>query len=531
MPPNRTSSALQPRLSALDAGYLYNESASNPLHVGAALVFEGHVPFDALLRSVEQRIHLLPCYRQRLAEVPFNLAHPALEDDPKFRLENHLKRFRLSHGIDERHAIREVFRNYQLLLDRSRPLWELLSFEGWPGGNTLVVSKVHHALVDGLASVRLTKRLFDHRPDAQPPEAPLRPRSVALQATAPQRFFGATREMMLSQMDAMTDVTIQALRDPRELADRNRQLIKAVNKMAGPPGRQIVAAPWNAGPAGEEHDLVWFGTPVSDYRAIRDTFGGTTNDVVLAILTEGAGRYLSYHGYSTTGWFRIACPVSVRRPDEPTDLGNRVSMMFPTIPAAPMDAVERLRVVRKETERVTPDELQNFDRLGLRWTGSFRSDSYAGFPSGVFTSTLLDRVAQPNLMALRACMELLGMDAAAKAKKMTDWRPRPGNLGPPPAISFVATCVPSVQTPIYLCGHRCLQQIGILPVGGNLGYGAAVLSYNHVRCVAMAAEPRLMPDLDLMKGFVQAAFQELKLAADERRSSKLSSSPLKTERV
>jgi hypothetical protein len=66
MAANRTLLAHQQRLSALDAGYLYNESASNPLHVGAALTFEGHIPFDAIVRSVEQRIHLLSCYRQRL---------------------------------------------------------------------------------------------------------------------------------------------------------------------------------------------------------------------------------------------------------------------------------------------------------------------------------------------------------------------------------------------------------------------------------------------------------------------------------
>jgi diacylglycerol O-acyltransferase len=520
MAANRIPPALHQRLSALDASYLYNESASNPLHVGAALIFKGHIPFDAIVRSVAQRIHLLPCYRQRLAEVPFNLTYPALEDDREFRLENHLKRFRLPSGIDEKQAIRRMLRDYRPVLDRSRPLWELLSFEGWPGGNTLVVSKIHHALVDGVASVKLTKRLFDHRPDARPPEAPVGHRTAPPLASAAQRFFGATREMMVGQIDAVTDVMIQALRDPWELASRNRQLLEGIGKMAGPPGRQIVATPWNTGATSDGHDLVWFRTSVSDYRTIRNTFGGTTNDVVLTVLTEGAGRYLSHHGYSTSGWFRIACPVNVRRPEEQTDLGNRVSMMFPTIPAAPMDPVERLKVVREETERATPDELQNLDRLGLRWTGGFRSDSNAGFPCGVFTSTLLEQMAQPNLMALRSRMELLGMDTAATLKRMTDWRPRPGNmLAPLPEISFLATYVPSTQTPIYLCGHRCLQQVGILPVGGNLGYGVAVLSYDHDRYIALGADLRLVPDLDLMKGFVEAAFEELKLAAGKRPSS------------
>jgi WS/DGAT/MGAT family acyltransferase len=445
MAANSPPSMLQRRLSALDASYLYNESASNPLHVGAALIFEGHIPFDAIVRSVEQRIHLLPCYRQRLAEAPFNLLYPSLEDDPEFRLENHLKRFRLPLGIDERQATRRMLRGYRPVLDRSRPLWELLSFEGWPSDNTLVVSKVHHALVDGVASVKLTKRLFDLRPDAPPPEAPTGHRTFTPLPSPAQRLFGATREMMVSQVDDLTEVMIKGLRDPWELAGRNRQLLEAVGKLAGPPGRQIVATPWNAGPMSGAHDLVWFRTSVSDYRIIRDSFGGTTTDVVLTVLTEGAGRYLRDHGYSTSGWFRIACPVSVRTPEEQTGLGNRVSMMFPTIPAEPMDPVERLRVVREETERVTPKELQTLDRLGLRWTGSFRSDPYAGFPYGVFTSTLLEQMVPPDLMALRSRMELLEMDAVASLKRMTDWRPRPGNLfAPPPQISFIATYVPSV---------------------------------------------------------------------------------------
>jgi hypothetical protein len=88
---------------------------------------------------------------------------------------------------------------------------------------------------------------------------------------------------------------------------------------------------------------------------------------------------------------------------------------------------------------------------------------------------------------------------------------------PPPEISFVATYVPSVPAPIYLCGHRCLEQVGVLPVGGNLGYAVAILSYNHDRYFGMAADPSLMPDIDRMKEHVQAAFAELKLAAERHR--------------
>lgn len=165
-------SSIQRRLSALDASYLYNESASNPLHVGVVLIFEGHIPFDNIVRSIEQRLHLLPRFRQRLAEVPFDLAFPAWEDDPDFRLENHLKRFELPPGIDQQRAIRGMLREYHPVLDRGRPLWAFLCFEGWPGKHTAVVCKIHHALADGPSGVRLVKRLFDLSPEALPPEPP-----------------------------------------------------------------------------------------------------------------------------------------------------------------------------------------------------------------------------------------------------------------------------------------------------------------------------------------------------------------------
>src|SRR5579872_428020 len=105
-------SSIERRLSALDASYLYNESARNPLHVGAVLIFEGHIPFDNIVKSIEQRLHLVPRFRQRLAEVPFDLAFPSWEDDPDFRLENHLKRFELPVATAKQQAIRRMLREY-----------------------------------------------------------------------------------------------------------------------------------------------------------------------------------------------------------------------------------------------------------------------------------------------------------------------------------------------------------------------------------------------------------------------------------
>src|SRR5262249_9107760 len=110
--------SLKRRLSSLDASFLYLESNCSPTHVGGMLVFEGEMSFERYLRFLEERIHLIPRYRQRLVEVPFNLAHATLEDDPDFKLENHVKRHRLRRGLKEPEVIEEALRVYEPPLDR-----------------------------------------------------------------------------------------------------------------------------------------------------------------------------------------------------------------------------------------------------------------------------------------------------------------------------------------------------------------------------------------------------------------------------
>src|ERR1700730_13805402 len=119
---------LSRRLTAQDASFLYAESRNGPTHIGSILFFEGHIPFDDLLRHVERRLHLLPRYRQKLAEVPFRLNHATWEDDVDFQIENHVMRHVLPEGSTDEDLVRAVMDINERGLDRSRPLWEIHSF-------------------------------------------------------------------------------------------------------------------------------------------------------------------------------------------------------------------------------------------------------------------------------------------------------------------------------------------------------------------------------------------------------------------
>jgi len=285
------------------------------------------------------------------------------------------------------------------------------------------------------------------------------------------------------------------VRSPRTAAARIGEMIEGLRQIGSLASGRIAATPWNAMPATSERSLAWLRNSFSEYRAIRGAFGGTVNDVVLTVLTEGAARYLKHHGYPTDRPLRLGCPVNVRRPEEINDLGNRVSMMFPELPSAPMDVVERLRMATEETERIKS----------------------AAAPQVLERLNTLAEVAPANLIAMLTRVGTLGFDAAATLAKIANWAPSPGGFMMPPAgINFVATNVPGVQVPQYFCGHRCLDQIGLLPLGGNLGYGVAILSYNGNLYLGMIAEPRMMPDVELMKSYVGDAFEELKRAVQAK---------------
>lgn len=494
----RIDAPLRRRLTALDSSFLYLETPVNPLHIGSLAFYEGHLSFEKLLDFVAKRIHLVPRYRQRLAEVPLNLGHPTLEDDPNFRIENHVKRYSLPEGLNKTEMIGEVLKLYHAQMDRRRPLWDMMHFGEWPGGKTLVVWRVHHALIDGVSGVELAKILSDFVPDAPDPTPPDKAWNPTPLPGLTERLFAGTRDSITAQVESVTQAGLDLVGDPVEVIRRARKMMEAMVELADLT-RPMAITPWTSGPVGNDRSLAWIITPFSEYRAIRNKVGGTVNDIVLTVLSEGAARYLAHHRYPSAGYFRIGCPVNVRRPEEQTDLGNRVSMMFPMVPAAPTNSIERLKAVRAETEKIKVAELpQSMERF----------------------SSLME-LAPAGIMYMMSRAGTSMFDIGASLVKIAGWKPRPrGLLMPALGVHFVATNVPGVQVPLYTAGHRCLDSVGLFPLAGSIGYGVAIGSYDQNMCIAMIADPNLLPDINRMKAFVEEAFDDLRKAADEADSQK-----------
>ncbi len=268
----------------------------------------------------------------------------------------------------------------------------------------------------------------------------------------------------------------------------------AITDALGPLLRPTVLAPWNEGIVTKSRAMASLRFPLEDVHSIRKAFGGTVNDVALAALGEGAARYLHQHKRDTRrSRLRIGCPVSVRSQDEMGTLGNRVSMMIPELDATPMNPVARLKSVSEETRRIkSSNEAQAAD---LMMSGA---DLIPPAAMGLASSLASRATGSVATLATRAPM-IARMLAPRTA-----------------TINFIATNVAGPRGTVYLAGHHLRDYIGMIPLGGNVGYGVVITTFDQNFYFGMMAAPDLMPDLETMKFYVGQAFEELALAAKKQ---------------
>src|SRR3954467_9835926 len=161
------------RLSAVDASFLAQEGANSHMHVGAVLIFEGPPPdYVDFCNQIRSRLHLVPRYRQKLAVPPLETGRPLWVDDPNFNLEYHVRHTALPSPGSEEQLRNLAARVHSQQLDRAKPLWETWLVQGLEGNRFALISKTHHAVVDGISGVDLVTVLFDAEPVPRgpPPE-------------------------------------------------------------------------------------------------------------------------------------------------------------------------------------------------------------------------------------------------------------------------------------------------------------------------------------------------------------------------
>jgi diacylglycerol O-acyltransferase len=459
------------RLTALDAAFLEMESTTLHMHVGGIFVFrpeEGSsFTFDRFQRLVRSRLHLVPRYRQRLARSPLNLAQPEWVDDPSFDLAYHVRHAALPRpgGMDQ--LLEYAGRILSRQLDRDRPLWELYVVEGLEDGNIAVVTKNHHAMIDGVAGVDLLTVIMDLSPEAPeelPPPQPWEPRSMP---STLARTASAARDVV-TQPGVLVRRAAALADAPRELATRavtvGRGMVStSLSLLSGLAPRSLLNQP-----PGISRRMALHQVDLDRVKAIKNAFGTTVNDVVLAICGDMLGRYLRHRHQPTEGLqLRAMVPVSVRRGDD-RGLGNQVTSVFVDLPVGEMDPVERLRTVAGRMGNL---------KASHSAVGADFLLNLAGF-------------APPTIHAL-------GARAAVHAR----------------LFNLVITNVPGPQIPIYALGARLVGAYPFVPLAATQSLAIGLISLDGVIHVGLTADYDALPDVSIMPELLAGAVDDLAASA------------------
>ncbi|MCW2668621.1 MAG: diacylglycerol O-acyltransferase [Frankiales bacterium] len=461
------------RLSAVDVSFLYMETPSTPMHVGGVCVLEPPAgeafDYDRLVELITQRIGLVPRYRQKVRTVPGRLANPVWVDDEDFDVTYHVRRSALPKPGTREQLKELVARLQSRPLDRSRPLWEIYlveGLEGGPGGGPRVgiITKTHHAMVDGVSAVDIGTVLLDLEPTPREvPEDDWQPRK---EPDFIHLVAGAVIDLV-TRPTAALDTARAAVTDVRATASRVGSVAGGVLSQAKLMARPAPETPLNV-TIGEQRRFGTADTELEDYKRVRKAHGGTVNDVVLATVSGALRTWMLTRGEKVrpTTVVRAMVPVSVRADAEKGELGNRVSSYFVDLPVGEGSAVMRLHQV-------------SFAMRGHKESGS---------AVGAEALVQLTGFAPPTIHALGA------RTASVMTRRL---------------FNLVVTNVPGPQFPLYAAGARMLAMYPVVPLAKNQAVSVGLTSYDGGVFYGLNADRDAMPDVDVLAACIEESLAEL----------------------
>ncbi|MCU1594927.1 MAG: diacylglycerol O-acyltransferase [Frankiales bacterium] len=455
------------RLSPLDVSFLYMETPTTAMHVGGVCVFdppEGGFDYDKLVELISQRIGLVPRYRQKVKWVPGRLANPVWVDDEEFDVTYHVRRSALPKPGNDEQLKELVGRLQSRQLDRHRPLWEIYLVEGLEGGRVAIVTKTHHAMVDGVSAVDIGTVILDvDRTPRQVPEDDWVPRH---EPSSVSLLLGAATDFVTRPTGAI-DTARAAAGDARATAGKAIAIAGGVLAQAKLLARQAPDTPFNV-PIGEQRRFGMVATDLDDYKRVRKSHGGTVNDVVLATVSGALRTWLLTRGEKVTPTtvVRAMVPVSVRVDEQKGELGNRVSSYFVDLPVGEGSAVMRLHQV----------------------SFAMRGHKESGASVGADALIQLTGFAPPTIHALGA------RTASVMTRRL---------------FNLVVTNVPGPQFPLYAAGAEMLSMYPVVPLAKNQAVSIGLTSYNGGVYYGLNADRDAMPDIDVLAGCITEALAEL----------------------
>lgn len=465
------------RLSGLDASFLYLETSTQPLHVCSVLELDtstipGGYSFEKLRDQLASRITAIPTFREKLANSFLNLDHPVWVKDDEFHLERHVHRIGLP-APGGRVELAEICGHLASLpLDRRHPLWEMWAIEGLggtdarKGGRLAVLTKVHHAAVDGVTGANLMSQLCSVEPDAPPPQ----PVDASPEANPLRIALGGLGRFAVRPITLATSVL------PSTVSTVVDTVRRAAGGRAMPSPFAAPQTPFNASITADRN-VAFAQLDLADVKKVKDHFGVKVNDVVMALVSGVLRTFLIQRDELPENTLVAMVPVSVHdRSDRPGR--NQVSGMFASLQTQIADPGERLRAIA-EANVIAKDHSSAIGATLLQDWSQFAGPAVFGVAMRVYART-----------------------------RLTESRP---------VHNLVVSNVPGPQIPLYFLGAEVEAMYPLGPIFHGSGLNITVMSLNGRLNVGLISCPELLPDLwDMADGFV-SGMGELLAATKTRR--------------
>jgi diacylglycerol O-acyltransferase len=461
------------RLSGLDAEFLHLEDGAVQMAIAGGCVFEDPPPPLAGLEAlVASKLHLIPRYRQRMRTVPFELGRPVWVDDPDFDLGYHIRHTALPAPGDDETFRRLMGRVMSQQLDRERPLWEMWLVEGMEGGKWAILFKVHHCMVDGIAGVGLLSALLDITPTAviiEPP--PWEPRREPPGAFKVVDAWSGLASSVLARVRDVPASLAHPIATARSALATTEGAVRFAMQLV--PTRPLSIE----GPVGPHRVWAHSSAPLDSVRTIRDAFGGTINDVVLAAVTGGYRALLLERGDDVdTAVVRSLVPVSTRHEDGQGVPDNRVSALFYELPVSIADPVERLHAVQRQM-------------AGLKASRIAEAGETIASAADLVPPMVMGVISRTTIRSMRR----FGQQS----------------------LNTVTTNVPGPQLPLYCLGREMLEYRPFVPISHGLRVGTAILSYNGRLFFGVTGDFKSTPDVGILATEASAGIDDLREEALE----------------